>query len=183
VAVFFPLPRHFCAASGEKVIQLMAIMLQQNLMISRAGGDRAKRQRRRRFRKTGGSVPASSAAPSSRWVLPQRVDENRRNHCWMVPARSFLIIASQRMRRSIKGIESAIAMDRAMPSIIVGIHQQTPVSSSFAAPANFDNTSTPGSAGVFAPRRIPWPRDSYRHATALRRRPGRRGRGPPTRPG
>src|ERR1700712_2136035 len=53
------------------------------------------------------------------------------------------------MRRSSSGIDSAVAMVRAMPSMSCGFTSSA-VSSSFAAPANFDSTSTPGSAGVFA---------------------------------
>jgi len=47
------------------------------------------------------------------------------------------------------GIDSAVAMVRAMPSISCGFTSSA-VSSSLAAPANFDSTSTPGDSGFCA---------------------------------
>ena len=97
------------------------------------------------------SAAPPAAAPSRicRSGCSSNASTKSANHCWMVPARSFTIIASQRMRRSVSGIENAVAMVRAMPSISCGLTNSA-VSSSLAAPANFDSTSTPGSAGFWA---------------------------------
>lgn len=64
----------------------------------------------------GGSVIGGSAAPLSPLVSCSASTKSA-NHRWIVPARSFTIIASQRIRRSVKGIESAVAIVRAMPSM------------------------------------------------------------------
>ena len=50
--------------------------------------------------------------------------QNPANHCWMVPARSFPIMASQRIRRSVSGIDNAVAMVARHAVDIVRIDQQ-----------------------------------------------------------
>ena len=112
------------------------------LVIPRAAIGRAERPQRRRISHDRLHGPLSS------W-LSCSASMKSANHCWIVWPRSFVIIASQRIRRSVSGIESAVAMVRAMPSISCGFTSSA-VSSSLAAPANFDSTSTPGSAGFCA---------------------------------